>query len=190
MAAKVLVTYATKHGATKGIAQAVGSVLYSCGHQVRLLPAAVVQQARGFDVVVIGSAVYHDQWLWDARRLVKRLRADLRDGPAVWLFSSGPLGGTPVADAALAEQTGPDRDLPPEIGRWLQGVDVRGHAVFGGRLDPKVAAEQDVWVPHGDWRDLSAVRAWARTIGGARPARRINEFPYPEPGWGLTLGRV
>jgi menaquinone-dependent protoporphyrinogen oxidase len=172
MAAKVLVTYATKHGGTKGIAQAVGSVLYSCGHQVRLLPAAVVPSVHDVDVVVIGSAIYHDQWLWDARRLVKRLRGELRVGPAVWLFSSGPVGGTPQADAELAARTGLDREPPPEVVRWLAGADLRGHAVFGGRMDKRVAAAQDVWVPAGDWRDLAQVREWAWTIGRAagRPA--------------------
>ena len=190
MAAKVLVTYATKHGATKGIAQAAGSVLHSCGHQVRLLPAPVVQDVRGFDVVVIGSAIYHDQWLWDARRLVKRLRGELRGGPVVWLFSSGPLGGTPEADAELAGAIGLDRDLPYCLDGSLRGVDVRGHAVFPGRLDQRVAAELDSWVPHGDWRDMALVRTWASTVGGSPTVARLREYPVPEPGWGLRLGRV
>ena len=190
MAAKVLITYATKHGATKGIAQAVGSMLHSCGHQVRLLPAAVVQDVRDVDVVVIGSAIYHDQWLWDARRLVKRVRGDLRRGPAVWLFSSGPLGGTPESDATLPDRTGLDRDLPCCLDGSLRGVDVRGHAVFAGRLDPKVATDLDVWVPHGDWRDMALVRQWARMVAGSPAVPALSEFPTPEPGWGLRLGRV
>lgn len=190
MAAKVLVTYATRHGATKGIAQAAGSILHSCGHQVRLLPAAVVQEARDVDVVVIGSAIYHDQWLWDARRLVKRIRGDLRGGPTVWLFSSGPLGGTPESDAALASTVGLDRDLPHCLDGSLRGVDVRSHALFPGRLEPKVAAELETWVPHGDWRDMGLVRQWARAVGGSPAIPKLNDFPEPEPGWGLRLGRV
>lgn len=190
MAAKVLIAYATKHGATKGIAQAAGSMLHSCGHQVRLLPAPVVQDVRGFDVVLIGSAVYHDQWLWDARRLVRRVRTDLRDGPAVWLFSSGPIGGTPEGDAALEREVGLDKELPRHLERALHGVDVRGHAVFPGRMDPKVAAEMDTWVPFGDWRDMGMVREWARRIGGSPALPRLSEYPVPEPGWGRSLGRV
>ncbi len=190
MAARVLITYATKHGATKGIAQAAGSMLHSCGHQVRLLPAAVVQDVRGYDVVVMGSAVYHDQWLWDARRLVKRVRGELRGGPKVWLFSSGPIGGTDEADAELAATVGLDRDLPCCLDGSLRGVDVRGHAVFPGRLEPKVAAELDTWVPHGDWRDMALVRQWARRVGGSPAVPALNEFPVPEHGWGLRLGRV
>ncbi|NLE72869.1 MAG: flavodoxin [Actinomycetales bacterium] len=189
MAARVLVTYATRHGATKGIAQAVGSVLHSCGHQVRLLPAGVVTSADEYDVVVLGSAIYHDQWLWDGRRLAKRLRS-LRGTP-VWLFSSGPLGGTPEADAELERLCGLDTEPPWSVSTVLRGVDVRGHATFGGKLDPKVASGLDGYVHPGDWRDMAMVREWARTIGGggvaAEPPR---EFPVPERGWGLSLGRV
>ena len=133
MAAKVLVTYASRHGATKGIAQAVGSVLHSCGHQVRVLPAAVVTSVEDVDLVVFGSAVYHDQWLWDGRRMAKRVRA-LRERP-LWLFSSGPVGGTPDADAELVRLCGLETEAPECLRACLRGADVRGHATFAGRLD-------------------------------------------------------
>lgn len=212
MAAKVLVTYATRHGATKGIAQAVGSVLHSCGHQVRVLPAGIVQSLDGYDAVVVGSAVYHDQWLWDARRLLRRLRGELRHRP-VWLFSSGPLGGTPYGEERLQREVGLDAPVPPFLRRSVESIDLRGHAMFGGRLDAKVAAGLDTYVPHGDWRDMAAVREWARRIGAeiaaqagadARhaAARRLAaglpssrsaalaEKPALEPGWGRSLGRI
>lgn len=189
MAARVLVTYATRHGATKGIAQAVGSVLHSCGHQVRLLPAGVVQGLDGYDVVVVGSAVYHEQWMWDARRLLRRSRGELRDRP-VWLFSSGPLGGTPAGDEAVERDCGLDADLPGSLGRCIDGVDVRGHAVFAGRLDQKVAAGFDTYVPHGDWRNMAQVREWARRVGGGRAVPSPHEASVLERGWGRTLGRL
>ncbi len=189
MAAKVLVTYASRHGATKGIAQAVGSILHSCGHQVRLLPAAVVQGVEGFDVVVVGSAVYHEQWMWDARRLAKRARGELADRP-VWLFSSGPVGGTPDGDALVERLCGLDTDLPGHLGRCLRGVDVRGHATFAGRLDPKVAAGMDTYVPHGDWRDMAQVREWAQRVGGRAALPTPRTVPVAERGFGLSLGRV
>ena len=190
MAARVLVTYATRHGATKGIAQAVGSVLHSCGHQVRLLPAGVVQTVEAYDVVVIGSAVYHDQWMWDARRLLRRVRGEIAGRP-VWLFSSGPLGGTPDGDVRVLRDTGLDLDLPASGGRGLGSADVRGHAVFAGRLDPRVAAGLDTYVPHGDWRDMAQVRAWAYRVGGVEARdREARTRPDPERGWGRSLGRV
>lgn len=188
MAVRVLVTYASRHGATKGIAQAVGSMLYSCGHQVRLLPAAVVTSVEDFDLVVFGSAVYHGQWLWDGRRMAKRVRA-LRERP-LWLFSSGPIGGTPEADAELVRLCGLDTELPDCLTVALRGADVRGHATFAGRLDAKVAAGLDGLVPPGDWRNMALVREWARRVGGGSAPSVPRTVPVAERGWGLSLGRV
>ena len=103
MAATVLVAYATKHGSTKAIAQAVGSKLHTAGLRVRVHPAAVVRDLSAYDAVVVGSAIYHDQWLWDGFRFLRRMRSQLRERP-LWLFSSGPIGGTPEIGRASCRE--------------------------------------------------------------------------------------
>src|SRR5665648_1075877 len=122
--AKVLVAFASKHGSTRGIAHAVGGALHSFGCEVRVLPAGLVRSVLEYDAVLVGSAIYHDQWLWDARRLLRRVRGELANRP-IWLFSSGPIGGTPEGDALVATGCGGGTAVPSTLLSPLRGaVDV------------------------------------------------------------------
>ena len=163
MTARVLVTFATKHGSTRGIARSIGGTLNSCGCEVVVLPAGVVRSVIGYDAVVVGSAVYHDQWLWDGRRFVRRMRGQLRSLPT-WVFSSGPIGGTPAGDALVAQARGPDPAVPESLGACLRGLQLMGHATFAGKVDSRAVGMLERDIPRGDWRDFAQVRAWARQI--------------------------
>jgi len=88
---RVLVAYASRHGATQGIAERIGETLRAAGVEAEVQPAASVKRAAGYDAYVIGSAAYMFHWLKDAVGFVRRNRAALAGKP-VWLFSSGPLG--------------------------------------------------------------------------------------------------
>ena len=61
---KVLVTAATKHGATAEIAAAIGEVLGGePGLDAAVIPPEQVATIDGYDAVVLGSAVYAGHWL-------------------------------------------------------------------------------------------------------------------------------
>ena len=169
MQATVLVAFATKHGSTKAIAHAVGSKLHSAGLHARVLPASVVRDLSDYDAVVVGSAIYHEQWLWDGFRFLRRMRGQLRERP-LWLFSSGPIGGTPAGEALLEARCGMDTTVPDTLVPSLRSLSIRGHATFGGRVDERAAGIFERYIPHGDWRDFDQVRAWARGIGEEVPA--------------------
>ena len=72
----VLVTAATKYGATTEIAQAIAAVLGEHGLEAIVLPPEQVEEVEGYDAVVVGSAVYAGHWLKPAKELVER-HADL-----------------------------------------------------------------------------------------------------------------
>jgi len=91
---RVLVTAATKYGATGEIARAMGEVFTECGWDATVIPPDQVESVDSFDVVVLGSAVYAGHWLKPARELVDRSGDALAARP-VWLFSSGPIGDPP-----------------------------------------------------------------------------------------------
>ena len=160
---RVLVTAASKHGATLEVADAIADRLAAQGMDVvQRLPTDVTALDE-FDAVVLGSAVYAGRWLDAARRFVDRLGAELRDLP-VWLFSSGPLG----------DPLKPEQD-PIDAAPMLEATDARGHRIFAGRLDRSRLGFADKAIvvalraPEGDFRDWDAIHAWAdeisRTLG-------------------------
>lgn len=164
MTTKVLVAFASKHGSTRGIAQAIGGSLHSCGLQVRVARASTVRSIEGFDAVVLGSAIYHERWLWEGRRLLRRVRGELAGAP-VWLFSSGPVGGTADSEALIAAGCGGGTSVLPDLMPALRGAHVIGHATFSGRVDGRAVGMLERDFPRGDWRDFRQVASWGRLVG-------------------------
>src|SRR4029453_11196653 len=89
--AMILVAYASKHGATAGIASRIAERLSERGHDTLARPVDVIDSLAGAEAVLLGSALYAGSWRKEAVGFVDRFRAELAGMP-VWLFSSGPLG--------------------------------------------------------------------------------------------------
>jgi menaquinone-dependent protoporphyrinogen oxidase len=119
---RVLVTTATRRGATEPIAARIGSVLGDRGHRVDVRRPAEVVTVDEYDVVVLGSAVDAGQWQKDARELAEREAADLACRP-VWLFSSGD------GDALGAD------DVSIDVADVMTVTHAYEHHVFSGRDD-------------------------------------------------------
>ena len=167
----VLVTAASRHGATREIADALARWLpeTAAGHDLGLSavsqPAESAPAPTSFDAVLVGSAVYAGRWLEPAREYVAAHAAALRDR-RVWLFSSGPIGEPPFPP-----------DEPHDVHSLGELIGVRGHRVFPGRLDASVlgfgerAMVTAMRAPLGDFRDWAGVREWAEEIAEAIRAR-------------------
>lgn len=165
---KVLVTAASRHGATTEVAASIGAALQGAGHEVHVAHPAEVARLDGYDAAVIGSAVYVGHWLEPARDLVEREKVALSRIP-VWLFSSGPVGDPPKP----AEESADAAQLAELIG-------AREHHVFAGLVDRKrlgfgeKAIVAAVRAPEGDFRPWSEIEAWAREIARAlAPVPRV-----------------
>jgi menaquinone-dependent protoporphyrinogen oxidase len=168
----VLVAYASRHGATRGIAERIAQTLQAAGVTAEARPTASVKSLAGYDAFVIGSAAYMFHWLKDAVALVRRNRALLAAKP-VWLFSSGPLG-TEALDAKGRDQK--EATIPREIAELREAVGARDHRVFFGAVErdrkPVGLAERFVSLmpaardslPVGDFRDWPEIEAWAAGI--------------------------
>jgi menaquinone-dependent protoporphyrinogen oxidase len=154
-----LVTYASKHGATEGIARAIADRLRERGIDADAHPAHEVRDLDGVDAAVIGSAVYAGSWMREAMSFVHAYGADLARIP-VWLFSSGPLG-TEVHD---------DQEQPKQLDELREKLSPEGHEVFFGALDMDALSFGErmivkaVKAPEGDFRDWRAIREWADRI--------------------------
>jgi len=158
---KVLVTAASRHGATTEVAASIGAILQAAGLEVHVLHASEVTGLDGFDAVIIGSAVYVGRWLEPARELVEREKVALCRIP-VWLFSSGPVGDPPKpAEEAL------------DAAAMAELVGAREHRTFAGRVDRKrlgfgeKAIVAAVRAPEGDFRPWDEIEAWARQVAAA-----------------------
>ncbi|WP_326834999.1 flavodoxin domain-containing protein [Amycolatopsis rhabdoformis] len=173
---RILVAVATRHGATREIAEQIAVVAVAAleetgaGSTVAdVVDAEHVASLDGYDAVVLGSAVYLGHWLESARRLVHEHREQLRRLP-VWLFSSGPVG--------RPDRTGED---PVDVSDLLVASGAREHRLFGGRIDrarlrfPERAVVTALRVRDGDNRDWPMIRAWARTIAGELAAVSARE---------------
>jgi len=169
---KVLVSAASRHGATVEVAATIGAVLGAAGHDVYILAPDEIRRIDGLDAAVIGSAVYVGRWIEPARDLVARHKVALSKIP-VWLFSSGPVGDPPR----------PPED-PSDAPALADLIGARGHRCFPGLVDKRrlgiaeramVAA---VRVPEGDYRPWGDIEAWAREIATVLAA----EPPVAEPG--------
>jgi menaquinone-dependent protoporphyrinogen oxidase len=149
---RVLMVYATKNGSTQQVAEAIAVALREVGVQVTVLPARTVREsAAGYDLIVVGAALYSGRWHRDAHRFLKRHRRELAALP-VAVFGMGPRNDTEEAwrrsraqlDQALARR------------EWLAPVAV---TVFGG-VDPPGRGKR----LQRDLRGWRAIHAWATDV--------------------------
>lgn len=157
---KVLVVYASKHGSTREIADAIAVELRHAGCVVDCRQAHDDATPDGYDAVVLGSATYVNHWRREARRFLHHHRHALAERP-LWLFSSGPVGEQDP-DPAWIE--------PHAVWQAAEDLGARDHVVFGGRVpeDPRGLVERAMAratpPAFADRRDWEEIRAWARHI--------------------------
>jgi menaquinone-dependent protoporphyrinogen oxidase len=163
---KVLVVYATKHGATAEIAEKIGESLRQNGLSVDVIPVGKCGDLTPYSAIVLGSAVYVGQWLKDAIAFLESNEKELAARP-VWLFSSGPTGEGDPAET-MKGWTFPEAQKP--IADRIKPRDI---TFFSGKIDTKKLnfAEKllvkGVKAPTGDFRDWEEITAWAVSIANA-----------------------
>ena len=159
---RALVAVASRHGATTGIAEAIGRGLRTRGVDADVVMIDEVDDLVGYEAVVLGSAVYAGRWLEPARRFVEGHVGELAALP-VWLFSSGPIG-------APAK---PDPDEAVNVERLVTLLAPEDHRVFAGELVrsrlsfAERAVVRAFHAPEGDFRDWDEIDAWAGRIAQA-----------------------
>lgn len=161
---KVLVTAASKHGATAEMAGWIAETLRASGLDVDVRRPEDVMSLDGVDALVLGSAVYAGHWLSPATKFVERVGPECT-ARKDWLFSSGPAGDPPQ----------PDSD-PVDVDAMRAATSARDHRVFAGLIDrsklgfAEWAIVAALRVPNGDYRQRADVEAWAQEIAGVLAA--------------------
>lgn len=159
---RVLVVYASKHSATKEIAERIADQLCATGIEADVRPASTRDSLDGYDAFIIGSAVYYGSWLREATGFVDRNQAVLTNRP-VWLFSSGPIS---------SDNDNTEDAEPKQIARFQESLDPRDHRVFYGVLDRGKLRFADRLVAslpafpgeEGDFRDWGDIEAWTNQV--------------------------
>jgi menaquinone-dependent protoporphyrinogen oxidase len=171
---RVLVAYASRHGATQGIAERIAGTLQAAGLEAEAQPVGSVRDPGRYDAYVIGSAAYMFHWLREAASFVRHNRSVLTSRP-VWLFTSGPLGTEPVNAQGQDQKVAA---MPKELPDLAASVGARDVHVFfgayerdrppiglGERFMGLMPAVRDA-LPEGDFRDWPEIEGWARGIAG------------------------
>jgi len=158
---KILVTYATRAGSTVEVAALVAAVLRTEGATVDVKHVRVVHELKGYDAVVIGSAIRMGQWLPEAVEFVKANRETLSHIPTAYFLVSGFLrkDSPEMRQRALAY-------LDP-VRKILEPISI---GLFAGKMDYSTLDWQDRSIAEavsssaGDWRNWEAIRIWAHDL--------------------------
>ena len=164
----VLVTAASKHGATREIAEAIARVLGEHGVSAEFvdLDESATRSPRG------GGARQRrlPGALADGSAALRRCpRDELAERPT-WLFSSGPIVGDPPRSDPADEAAGQ---------RALEATHAREHKLFAGKLDKgklgllEKGAVRAAHASEGDYRDWDEIERWA--VGIAAQLRTPTE---------------
>lgn len=166
---QVLVTFATKYGATAEIAEKIGDVLRQAGLTVDVLAAESAPDPSNYEAVILGSGVYMGSWRKPAAKFLKTHEQALAQRP-VWLFSSGPTGeGDP-------EELLKGWRLPGAQQAVADRIHPRDVAVFSGAIKEEKLNFFEKWILKnvkaavGDFRDWDGIASWAASI-----ANTLNE---------------
>jgi menaquinone-dependent protoporphyrinogen oxidase len=176
---RVLVAYASMHGSTGEVAQAIGKTI--CGHgaaaDIRLIKN--VNTITPYDAVIVGSAVRSDKWLSDAIRFVEINRKALSRVPVAYFLTCLTLA-KPSEEALRRARSYMDPVLD-----GIPEVKPVGMGLFAGVLDySKYSAGIRVvmrykmrskGVEEGDYRDWDAIKSWAE--GAAGPVAGVGVKP-------------
>ena len=159
----VLVTAASRHGATRELAETIARVLEDHALSTHLVAMNEVDELGRYDAFVVGSGIYLGNWLKEARRFVDSHATELAQRPT-WLFASGSIvGDPPVADDPNALRAG-------LVERLIETTHAREHKLFAGKLDVsklgllEKAAVRGAHASEGDYRDWDDVERWATQI--------------------------
>jgi menaquinone-dependent protoporphyrinogen oxidase len=160
----ILVTYASRYGTTREVAEGIAARLREHDLIVDVRPVVEVDDLRPYSAVVIGGGIYMGRWHRDARGFVRHFREELSELP-VAVYALGPVTDKPKDLAASMKQ----------LDDALASLPVHPFAarVFGGAIDPRKLRFPFNYMPPADVRDWVAIRAWAaelaETFEVARP---------------------
>ena len=164
---RVLVTYATKHGSTQGVAEAIAKEI-SNDNTVDVSFVTNVTDVNDYDVIIVGSPIRYDRWMNEAVNFVKKNAHILEHKQVVYFFTCMTLSQK-TEQSLRAAQSYADklRQVHPQV----NPVEVKG---FAGAADlRRLPLLQGIGLRillaikggrGGDYRDWVEIREWAASL--------------------------
>jgi menaquinone-dependent protoporphyrinogen oxidase len=162
----ILVTYASRNGATAGVAEAIGKTLAESGAPVEVKDMKDVKDLSPYRAVVAGSAIQGNQWLPEAMQFLQTHRASLGQKPFAAFLVCMTLA---IGDGKYREQVAdflqPVRALvkPVSEGLFAGVLDIKQVSSLSDRVKFRLSVMMGVW-KEGDHRDWNAIREWAASL--------------------------
>ncbi len=191
---RALLVYATRHGSTREVADAVATELGAAFAEVDVHEARSAPSPAGYDAVVVGGPMIMG-WHKDARKYLKRHKGQLSDVPFALFVTAASLTedgvdavqGMPIAKdpwlvkkprnaekLSRKERYALPRHYVGDILKDCAPARPRNVALFAGSLDlttmnlfEKVFVLVVIGATPGDGRHYEYIREWAADLGGA-----------------------
>ena len=155
----VLVAYASRAGATRGIAERMAGRMRADGLDVHLDPLLGREEVGRFQAVVVGSPIYSGHWETEAVDFVRRNARALAGHP-LWTFSVGWPGHGDSGPREAKNLPAVHRIVPPREHRFFLGALNSADLRWSQRLTFRLRGGTS-----GDFRDWAAIDAWTDEIG-------------------------
>lgn len=163
----VLVTYATRSGSTRGVAEAIAKTLTERGVPVEVRPMMEVKDLTPYRAVVAGSAIQGQKWLPEAMQFLRTHQAALSRRPfaAFMVCITLTMKNIDQYEAGIAEWMAPVRAMvrPLSEGHFAGMIDFRKMPFSINKLMMRIPVLLKIW-QEGDHRDWPAIHKWAEQI--------------------------
>ena len=167
MTNKILVTYSTMTGSTKGVSEAIGKTLSDLGESVDVIPMRDVKDLTSYKAVIAGSAIQAAKWLPEATDFIQTYKQDLKQKQFAAFLVCMTLA-MPKEESYRDHVTSwlePIRHqvTPISEGFFTGILDIKKIPSFADRIKFRLSVMFGVW-KEGDHRDWDAIQNWTRNL--------------------------
>jgi menaquinone-dependent protoporphyrinogen oxidase len=164
---RILVTYSTRTGTTKGVSEFIGRTLTDLGKTVDVFSMQDITDISQYKAVIAGSAIQDRKWLPEAFDFVKTHKDELNKRPfapfAVCMTLAMPNGER--YRETVSEWLNPVCNLVPpiDVGLFKGSLDISKIPSSGDRLKFRLSVLLGVW-KEGDHRDWDSIKQWTERL--------------------------
>lgn len=167
MTEKILVTYSTRTGSTKGVSEAIARTLEELGENADVMPMNEVKDLSIYKSVIAGSAIQAAQWLPEAARFIQTYKQELKLKPfaafLVCMTLAMPKGKDYRDHVKSWLEPVRQQVTPVSEGLFSGALDIKQMTSIADRLKFRMSVMFGVW-KEGDHRDWDSIRNWTKDL--------------------------